>query len=178
MNHYAPRVMAMLVCFAVLPLVGCKMTQSSLFEPMGKLKFPGADKTEALQKIGPTRVVTDATAFALELPESELEERERFFERFNSLVGDERLAAANILVARRLDLAHEVLTSNLGKNAENLQTLAATYDQNCGTSRGWYAVAVSSATEAVAAYAQQRQQFMGALANGDFVSASEVELVE
>ncbi|MEO1525741.1 MAG: hypothetical protein AAFX06_09905 [Planctomycetota bacterium] len=178
MNHTARITIAWLACLSVFSATGCKMTRESFLEPMAKLKFPGTDQTDELQKMGPTRVVTDATAFALELPESDLEDREKFVDRFNKLLDEKRLAAANIHVARRMDLAHEVLTSSIGKDSKSLQTLAATYDQNCGNTQGWYPVTTASRSESFGVYTQQRAQFMGAIANGDFATASEVELIE
>ncbi|MEM8669097.1 MAG: hypothetical protein AAGG48_16360 [Planctomycetota bacterium] len=162
---------------AFLAITGCASVQKETESLLKRL--PGISKKDELNmpKSGPTKVVTDASALALDLPEGDIQAREKFEQRFNKLIDEERNAAANLLVARHLDRAYESLTMAIPDGGESQLRLAAAYDRSCQSDDGWYAVMNSHDSETTKAYFNQRAQWLGVVSVGQFAETAEIDLV-
>ncbi|MEM6469822.1 MAG: hypothetical protein AAF802_09745 [Planctomycetota bacterium] len=166
----------------VLVATGCSVAQKTGESLFGKAMLekltPGPSKEDDGLKIGPTKVLTDATALALELPESDLQAREKFHQKFKSLVDAERYAAATVLVSRQPDYAYQILSSELSRGDSSLEDLAAAYDRFCGGTPNWQTLANHPSQQPIENYFAGRKQFLGAISNGRYAATEEVNLVE
>jgi len=162
---------------ALLVVGGCNISHEKTAGLMSKVKLAGKKMGDERPKMGPTKVVTDGTALALELPESDLQARGKFRQRFGKLIAGDRIAAADILVARRPDHAYEVLANQFDRNDNDLVVLAASYDRFCGGDSGWHAMIRGASSETVDQYFFNRKQFLGAITNGQFDSTTAIDLV-
>ncbi|MEM9825488.1 MAG: hypothetical protein AAF958_02805 [Planctomycetota bacterium] len=161
----------------VVGVTGCNVSKRSASELFSKLRLPGQTPSDDGPKIGPTKVITDATALALELPESDLRAREQFLQRFHSLQSDGKDAAADRWVARNLDHAHQVLVHQATPDDRSLLPLARAYDKVCGTGSTWSRLIDAGPNEAFDAYQAARKQVMGQVMTGDFAGTQTTDLV-
>ncbi|MEZ6087081.1 MAG: hypothetical protein R3C05_03410 [Pirellulaceae bacterium] len=166
-----------LLVVLVLSVFGCNISREKTGNLLGKMKLPGKQAKSNLPKSGPTKVVTDATALALELPESDLLARERFHQRFDKLLAEGRTSAADLLVARHPDHAYETLCGHWNRDDPTRPALAAAYDRFCGGGGQWHELMASSDIESVDRYFQDRKQFFGAITNGQFEGTQSIDLV-
>ncbi len=157
--------------------IGCNLSQEKASGLFDKLKRESKQTKTDLPKMGPTKVVTDATALALELPESDLQATDKFRQRFSTLVADGRLAAANLLVARHPDHAYDTLSNHFDRADSNTALMATAYDQFCGTPGNWQSLISATNQEAVDAYLFSRKQFLGTITSGQFESTDTIDLV-
>ncbi|MEL6895541.1 MAG: hypothetical protein AAFP90_05500 [Planctomycetota bacterium] len=175
------------VVLTMITAVGCSAVRQSadqLVDGMPSLNWSQTNtrtNSKTGRTVGPTRVITDASALALELPESDIQHRQAFAARFNSLVEDQRIVAANILVARNPDHAIAVLMQSLGSgNAEpdsNTLHLATAADQFRASPNNLRSLVENGSDEAVRGYFQLRQQMMSSITNGDFAPTGDIDLV-
>ena len=162
---------------AVVSIAGCSVGKLDSAAMLSKLKLPGKQEKSDLPKSGPTKVVTDATALVLELPESDLHARSRFGQRFASLLDEDRSVAADRLTARHPDHAYELLTTSTPDGSDTQIALAAAYDRYCQSAGQWSAVAQGHRNEAVQSYYTARSQWMGNVTNGAFAKTNAIDLV-
>ncbi len=176
-NHLPARHRWLVLAVTLTCVGGCNVTGKRTTEVLQKLKLVDRRPPRELPKAGPTTVVTDATALALELPESDLQARQQFRQRFEKLISEERFAAAERLVARRPDLAHQVLCNQTAQSRPELLALASCYDRACGNEAGWHAMMTDANAEPIDAYFKTRTQLFGAIGNGDFEATGQTDLV-
>ena len=176
----SPRLWKITVAVSLLAMMfsasGCSALRDSTTAVTSKLKLPKKEAEKEKLKAGPTKVLTDATAVALELPESDLQARSKFQARFRELIDAKRDSAADLLVARNLDHAYELLTQFDQVDANSL-ALALAYDRAIGNQNGWHALLSAGKSEPVSQYHNQRKQFYGAISNGNFDATSRNQLV-
>lgn len=175
-NSRSYAIMSVFVSVLMLSSNGCNLSSEKTASLMSKVALPGK-KTDDRPKMGPTKVIADATALALDLPESDLQAREKFRQRFSKLISDGRLAAADISVARHPDHAYDVLTKHFNRQDEAIVVLAASYDRFCGGSSGWHTMLTGASSESVDQYFFNRTQFLGTITNGQFDSLQGIDLV-
>ncbi|MCG8649371.1 MAG: hypothetical protein MI861_06040, partial [Pirellulales bacterium] len=164
---------------AALPIamaLGCAAAKTGATELLGKLVPDHNLAAPELPKAGPTKVVADASALALDLPESDVESRSRFEKRFAGLMDEGRVIAADILVARHPDHAYQLL-SQATSNSETVTALAAAYDRFCRSEDGWQKVIESFHSPATLQYFALRSKWFAQVTNGDFGDTQSIDLV-
>lgn len=173
-----PRWQAAMPTLAIaMPLIaGCITSQSP---PIEKLKqYLSASKVEPLPPSGPTKVVTDSSALALELPDSDVQARSAFGQSFTRLAQEGRTAAARLQVARHLDHTYELLVRpDQGQDTEVRRLMAALYDRTCDTKSGWALVVQAEHEPNVAEYLARRSRWMAGVAAGEFKETARLDLV-
>ncbi len=175
-KHVTAKVLA-LVTISLSIVSGCRISRDSADTLLKTLKAPLTGSTAGGPKGGPTKVVTDSTALALDVPESDLHTRERFRKRYSELIMEQRLVAADILVARNPDHAIEVLTTRASGQSDTHLALAGTYDRMCGNTGCWSSVVQHAGEKTVTQYFDLRSQWMGAVGNGRFAKTESIDLL-
>ncbi len=142
-----------------------------------KMSLRAKKEKQAEPPMGPTKVIPDASALALQLPESDAEAKNRFEKAFAATIAEGRTGAAELLVARFPDYSYEILTSRNPASYDHHGALAAAYDRFCRTRDGWSAVAVS-VDPAVQQYYARRNAWMAAVSTGKFAETKSIDLIE
>ena len=158
---------------------GCAAQSNTPLNLPQQLAQKTAKSEPALPPSGPMKVVVDGTAMALRRPESDVKGQERFVQKFEEMLDQERTAAANLLVYRHPDYALATLQQAVPPFAKYMMPLAAAYDGMCGAtaSEGWQAVVSQAAMPAVQTYCQRRAQWMAMLGNGKFAETEKLDLI-
>lgn len=161
----------------LIVIAGCSIGKFETSKMLPKLKMPTRQSDDTVLKNGPTKVITDASALALELPESDLQARSRFRQRFADLLKANRVGAADLLVARHPGDAYEILTNTIPDGSESQLALATSYDRYCQSPDQWLAVVNAHNNEYVQSYFAARSQWMGFVSVGKFAKTESIDLV-
>lgn len=168
----------------VVAAVSCNHLPASLNVAHLASKLPFMHSKPAAEApapaIGPTKVVADATALALNEPQRDLALRSAFVQRFQQLLDEERHGAARLLVERHPDLSLDVLRETPEEPPAWLVQLAQLHDEHCSAPAAarWSDMLARAAAdgERLAPYSTARGALMAQLRDGQFQQASLTDL--
>lgn len=153
---------------------GC--SEKSIVKPLSK-ETPVAP-------IGERKVKVDGQALALGQPESGVQARDAFLNRFAALLAENRVASARLWAQRHPDIALQVLREATNEQAKHdaLVQLASCYDEQCQTQNGaqsWRALILRRREEPdrFRKFDDTRDQLLVAMRNAKFEEAAQIDLV-